>query len=137
MIYCPGGGTVHPNHPGTGTKRTNYLRMAGNETFKHAVIKMSDVCMEALESNGVTVDDIDLFIPHQANMRIIKSVGKRLGFPEKKVFVNLERFGNTSAASIPIALAEAWETGRCGKGDLVLLVAFGAGLTWGSALLRM
>jgi 3-oxoacyl-[acyl-carrier-protein] synthase-3 len=137
LIYAPGGGTVNPFHPESTKVRTNFIRMAGNETFKHAVTKMADVSLEALERNGVTVADIDLFIPHQANLRIVKAVGKRLGVPEEKVFVNLDRYGNTSAASIPIALAEAREKGRYSEGDLVLLAAFGGGLTWGSALLRM
>ena len=83
------------------------------------------------------ISDISLFVPHQANMRIISAVGKRLGVPAEKVFVNLERFGNTSAASVPIALAEAREQGKLAKGDIVLLTAFGGGLTWGSALMRM
>jgi len=137
MIHCPGGGTVDPCDPMTMKKRTNFIRMAGNETFKCAVNRMAEVSQEALARNGFTVADIDLFIPHQANLRIITAVGKRLGVPEGKVFVNLERYGNTSAASIPIALAEAREKGRYSKGDLVLLAAFGGGLTWGSALLRM
>ncbi len=137
LINCPGGGTVDPCNPGTSTVRTNFIRMAGNETFKHAVTRMAEVSLEALERNRVTVDDVALYIPHQANMRIIKAVGKRVGIPEEKVYVNLERYGNTSAASIPIALAEAREKGRYSKGDLVLLAAFGGGLTWASALLRM
>src|SRR4030067_75589 len=111
--------------------------MAGNETFKHAVLKMVEVSREARDVNGVTVDDVNLFIPHQANLRIIQVVGKRLGIPEERVFVNLERYGDTSAASIPIALAEAKAQGRFAAGDLVLVVAFGGGLTWGSALMRM
>jgi 3-oxoacyl-[acyl-carrier-protein] synthase-3 len=137
LIYCPGGGTVHPFRPETTKVRTNYIRMAGNEVFKHAVTRMTEVCQDALAKNGATVADVDLFIPHQANLRIMKAVGKRLGIPEEKVFVNVDRFGNTSAASIPIALAEAREAGRYAKGDLLLLAAFGGGLTWGSALLRM
>jgi 3-oxoacyl-[acyl-carrier-protein] synthase-3 len=137
LIYCPAGGTLNPVDPALTNVRTNYLHMAGNETFKHAVTKMADVCMEALEKNGAKIADVDLFIPHQANQRIISAVGKRLGVPDKKVFVNLERYGNTSAASIPIALAESKEKGCWKNGDLVLLTAFGAGLTWGSALLRM
>ncbi len=137
LIHCPGGGTVDPCNPGTSNVRTNYIRMAGNETFKHAVTRMAEVCQEVLERNAVTVEDVDLFIPHQANLRIVNAVGKRLGIPAEKVFMNLERFGNTSAASVPMALAEAREQGRCSKGDLVLLAAFGGGLTWGSALLRM
>jgi 3-oxoacyl-[acyl-carrier-protein] synthase-3 len=137
LIHCPGGGTVDPCNPGTSAVRTNFIKMSGNETFKHAVTRMAEVSLEALERNGVGVEDVDLFIPHQANLRIVNAVGKRLGISEKKVFMNLERYGNTSAASIPIALAEARDKGRCSKGDLVLLAAFGGGLTWGSALLRM
>ncbi|NJD62047.1 MAG: ketoacyl-ACP synthase III [Deltaproteobacteria bacterium] len=137
LIYCPGGGTVHPFRPETTKVRTNYIRMAGNEVFKHAVTRMAEVCQDALAKNGATVEDVDLFIPHQANLRIMKAVGKRLGIPEEKVFVNVDRFGNTSAASIPIALAEARDQGRYAEGDLLLLAAFGGGLTWGSALMRM
>lgn len=137
LIHCPGGGTIDPCNPGTSTVRTNFIKMLGNETFKHAVTRMAEVSLEALEHNGVGVEDVALFIPHQANQRIVSAVGKRMGVPEKKVFMNLERYGNTSAASIPIALAEAKSQGRYSKGDLVLLVAFGGGLTWGSALLRM
>jgi 3-oxoacyl-[acyl-carrier-protein] synthase-3 len=137
LIYAPGGGTVHPYGPEVEEKRMHAIRLAGNEVFKQAVTRMAEVSLEALEKNGVSVSDITLVVPHQANMRIINAVGKRLGVPEEKVFVNLERFGNTSAASIPIALTEAREQGRFAKGDLVLLTAFGAGLTWGSALMRM
>jgi len=137
LITCLGGGTKNPMDPATTNERTNFLQMMGNETFKHAVTKMADVCLEALESNGARMEDVKLFISHQANKRIISAVGKRLGIPDEKVFVNLDRYGNTSAASIPIALAEAREKGRYGKGDLVLLAGFGAGLTWGSVLVRM
>ncbi len=137
LIHCPGGGTVNPLTPELISRRMIYLRMSGNETFKHAVTKMADVAQKALSRNGYGVDDLALFIPHQANLRIINAVGKRLGVPQDRVFVNLERYGNTSAASIPIALAEAKAEGRLRAGDLVLLVAFGAGLTWGSALMRM
>jgi 3-oxoacyl-[acyl-carrier-protein] synthase-3 len=137
LIHCPGAGTVNPLTPELISRRMIYLRMSGNETFKHAVTKMVDVAQQALSRNGCSVDDVALFIPHQANMRIITAVGKRIGIPPDRVFVNLERYGNTSAASIPIALAEAKAEGRIHAGDLVLLAAFGAGLTWGSALVRM
>lgn len=137
LIHCPGGGTINPCTAELIPKRMTYIRLMGNETFKHAVLKMVDVCKEALDRNGVGIDDVKLFIPHQANMRIIQVVGKRLGVPEGRTFVNIEKYGNTSAASIPIALAEAKERGRFRPGDLVLLVAFGAGLTWGSVLMRM
>src|SRR5512139_161679 len=137
LIYNPGGGTVNPLTPDLISRRMVYIRMQGNETFKHAVTKMADVALKALTHNGYTVDDVSLFIPHQANLRIVSAVGKRLGVAADRVFVNLERYGNTSAASIPIALSEAKAQGRVRSGDLVLLVAFGAGLTWGSVLVRM
>jgi 3-oxoacyl-[acyl-carrier-protein] synthase-3 len=137
LIYCPGGGTVNPLTPDLISRRMIYIRMSGNETFKHAVTKMVEVAQKALSANGYGIDDVALFIPHQANMRIVSAVGKRLGVAPDRVFVNLERYGNTSAASVPIALAEAKAQGRIRRGDLVLLVAFGAGLTWGSVLMRM
>ena len=137
LIHAPGGGTLHPYGPEVAEQRMHCIRMTGNETFKQAVTRLVEVSQEALERNGVAVSDLSMFVPHQANMRIINAVGKRLGVPDEKVFVNLERYGNTSAASIPIALAEARAQGRLEPGDLVLLAAFGAGLTWGSALLRM
>ncbi len=137
LIHCPGGGTVHPYSPEMVDQRLGFIRMAGNETFKHAVLRMVEVSHEALDRNGVTIDDVKLFIPHQANLRIIQVVGKRLGIPDERVFVDVEKYGNTSAASIPIALAEAKAQGRFAAGDLVLVVAFGGGLTWGSALMRM
>lgn len=137
LLNCPGGGTVHPYSPEMMEQRLRSIRMAGNETFKHAVLKMVDVAGEALAGSGVGVDDVKLLIPHQANLRIIQVVGKRLGIPDERVFVNLDRYGNTSSASIPIALAEAKAQGRFAAGDLVLIVAFGGGLTWASALIRM
>jgi len=137
LIYAPGGGTVHPYGPEVVENRMHAIRMAGNETFKQAVTRMVEVSLEALQHNHVDISDVALFLPHQANMRIINAVGKRLGISEDRVFVNLERYGNTSAASVPIALAEAREQGRFAKGDLLLLASFGAGLTWGSALVRM
>ena len=137
LIHCPGGGTVNPLTPDLISRRMIYIRMMGNETFKHAVTKMGEVALKALSQNGYKIEDVALFIPHQANLRIVNSVGKRLGVPPERIFVNLDRYGNTSAASIPIALAEAKAQGRFRPGDLVLLVAFGAGLTWGSVLMRM
>ncbi|VAX16905.1 3-oxoacyl-[acyl-carrier-protein] synthase, KASIII [hydrothermal vent metagenome] len=113
-----------------------FLEMKGNQTFKVAVKRMADVASRLLEKNGLTAGDVDIVIPHQANIRIINAVGKSLGVPEEKVFVNIDRYGNTSAASIPIAMYEAVEEGRVKPGDLVLLVAFGGGLTWGATLIR-
>ena len=110
--------------------------MKGNQTFKVAVKSMAEVAEEIVARNGFTMDDVDLIIPHQANIRIIHAVGKALGAPEEKVFVNVDRYGNTSAASIPIALYEARLQGRLKPGSLALLVAFGGGLTWGASLIR-
>ena len=113
-----------------------FLEMKGNQTFKIAVKKMSDICLELLETNGFTPGDVDIVIPHQANIRILNAVGKMLGIPGDKIFVNLDKYGNTSAASIPIALYEAEQSGRLKPGSLALMVAFGGGLTWGGALVR-
>jgi 3-oxoacyl-[acyl-carrier-protein] synthase-3 len=110
--------------------------MKGNETFKVAVKAMADVSSELLREQGFRLDQVDLFIPHQANDRIINAVGERLKIPAEKVYKNIERYGNTSAASIPIALDECVREGRIKEGDLILLTAFGAGLVWGSVLLR-
>ncbi|MGE5247714.1 MAG: beta-ketoacyl-ACP synthase 3, partial [Verrucomicrobiota bacterium] len=137
LIHAPGGGTVHPYGPETAKEWVHAIKMSGNETFKHAVTKMSDLALKTLSAGGHDVDDLALFVPHQANLRIISAVGKRIGIPQDRVFVNLDRYGNTSAASIPIALAEAKAQGRLRMGDLVLLASFGAGLTWASVLMRM
>jgi 3-oxoacyl-[acyl-carrier-protein] synthase-3 len=137
LIHCPGPGTVNPLSSDLVSRRMVYIRMMGNETFKHAVTKLGEVSLEALSRNGFKVEDVALFVPHQANLRIISAVGKRIGIPPERVFVNLDKYGNTSAASVPLALAEAKAQGRIRPGDLVLLAAFGAGLTWGSALIRM
>jgi 3-oxoacyl-[acyl-carrier-protein] synthase-3 len=110
--------------------------MQGNEVFKIAVRSLSEVALEALEANGLNASDVDLFIPHQANRRILEATAKRLALNENQVYMNVERYGNTSGASIPIALDEANRAGRLKEGDIVLLDAFGGGFTWGSALLR-
>ncbi|MCP4713793.1 MAG: ketoacyl-ACP synthase III [Deltaproteobacteria bacterium] len=117
-------------------RRDHFLRMDGNRVFKVAVRSMEEAAVVALEHNGVGIDDIDLLIPHQANSRIIKSLAKRLALVSEKIFVNIERYGNTSAASVPIALDEANRQNRMQPDDLILLDAFGAGFTWGSALVR-
>jgi 3-oxoacyl-[acyl-carrier-protein] synthase-3 len=110
--------------------------MAGRETFKHAVRSMAEACDRALDGAKLSGDEIDLLIPHQANLRIIEATAKHAGLPMEKVFVNVDRYGNTSAASIPIALSEAKESGRVKDGSVVMFVAFGAGLTWASAIHR-
>lgn len=113
-----------------------YPRMEGREVFKHAVTRMPEAVHEALDAHGLTPDDIDLLIPHQANLRISQMVQKRLGLADDRVYNNIQRYGNTTAATIPIALAEAVEQGRLHRGDLLCVVAFGSGFTWGSALIR-
>jgi 3-oxoacyl-[acyl-carrier-protein] synthase III len=110
--------------------------MNGNAVFKHAVVRFGEVIQEALDTNGAHTDDISLLVPHQANIRISEYVRQQLGLAPEKVFNNIQRFGNTTAASIPIALAEAWEQGRVQPGDLICLAAFGSGFTWASALFR-
>jgi 3-oxoacyl-[acyl-carrier-protein] synthase III len=134
------------NQPGVGNRnlacqktiddKLMYINMQGNEVFKLAVRAMDEVAHEALAANGITTADIDLFIPHQANRRIIDAIGKRMGLSDDQVFVNLERYGNTSSASIPLALDEANRSGRIKSGDMLLFDAFGGGLTWGAALVR-
>jgi len=113
-----------------------YLKMKGNETYKVAIKTLEDTARETVAANGLSIDDVDLYIPHQANVRIIRAVAERLKLPMEKVFLNLDRYGNTSAASIPLALDEAVREGRVKDGDVVLLGAFGGGLTWASALIR-
>jgi 3-oxoacyl-[acyl-carrier-protein] synthase-3 len=112
-----------------------YIKMVGNETFKIAVRAMAQAAETALEANGMTGGDVDLLIPHQANIRIIEATAKKLGIPMDRVMVNIDRYGNTSSATIPVALDEAVRTRRIEAGDTVLLDAFGAGFTWGSALI--
>jgi 3-oxoacyl-[acyl-carrier-protein] synthase III len=136
LLYQPGCGSRNPPVQKTIDDKLVYLVMQGNEVFKLAVRAMEDVANEALAANGMSTADIDLFIPHQANRRIIDAIGKRLNLNEKQVFINLDRYGNTSAASIPLALDEAMHASRIKEGDIVLFDAFGGGLTWASALLR-
>jgi len=136
-ICMPGGGALHPpNRPETLSAGLPYIRMKGNETFKVAVRSMDEVCREVLDTAGLTPADVDWLVPHQANQRIISAVGARLGIPEERCYVNIDRFGNTSAASIPIALDEAVRLGRIVSDDVVLMVAFGAGLTWAASVVR-
>lgn len=113
-----------------------FIKMSGNATFKVAVKRMTEVCLEALESNGLSREDVDLVVPHQANRRIIDAVTAKLQIPSEKVFVNIHKYGNTSAASIPIAINEARESGRIQPGCLMLIMVVGAGLTWGAAVIR-
>jgi len=137
LLYNPGGGSLNPPNPENVAAGLHAIRMEGQEVFRHAVTAMGTSLKKALKQSGLSVEDIDLLIPHQANLRIIEAVGKRLKIPEEKVFVNVDRYGNTSAASIPIALDEARRSGRVGPGSLVAMVTFGAGFTWATALLRL
>ncbi len=136
LIAVPGGGSRLPPSEKVVAERMQYIKMKGNETFKVAVRTLEDVARETLAASHLTVADLDLYVPHQANIRILKAVAERLGLPLEKVMLNLDRYGNTSAASIPIALDEAVQQGRIREGSLVMLGAFGAGLTWASALIR-
>jgi 3-oxoacyl-[acyl-carrier-protein] synthase-3 len=136
LIMVPGGGSRMPPSEKVLAERLHYIKMKGNETFKVAVRTLEDIARATLAANHVEVEDLDLYIPHQANVRILKAVMERLGLPMEKVLLNLDRYGNTSAASIPIALDEAVREGRIKDGSLVMLGAFGAGLTWASAMIR-
>ena len=136
MLYVPGGGSRIPPGEDMINNRQQFVKMRGNETFKVAVNTMCASINDALKSNGLTANDIKLFIPHQANLRIIQAIGKKLNVPMERFMINLDRYGNTSAASIPIALDEAVKEGRIEEGDNILLEAFGGGLTWGAALIK-
>lgn len=136
LLYRPGGGAADPISEKVVCERSHYMKMAGREVFKAAVLAMADACDEALERAGLAAADVDLLIPHQANLRIIEATAKHTGMPMSKVMVNVDRYGNTSSASIPLALDQAVAEGRVKPGSVVLLVAFGAGFTWGSAVLR-
>ncbi len=136
LIAVPGGGSRMPPSDKMVAERQQYIKMKGNETFKVAVKTLEDSVREALAANNLMAADLDLLVPHQANLRIIKAVASRLGLPLEKVMLNLERYGNTSAASIPLALDEAVKEGRIKEGSLVLMEAFGAGLTWASTVVR-
>ncbi len=136
QLYAPGGGTKLGTTHDTIDNRLHFFKMKGNELFKVAVRSMADISAEMLEKAGFTVDDVDLVIPHQANQRITDAVASRLNVPEEKVYSNIAFHGNTSSASIPIALDECLESGRIKEGSLVLLTAFGGGVTWGGTVIR-
>ncbi len=136
LLHIPGGGSRHPSSKETVRKKMHFIKMRGNETFKVAVRTLETLVTETLKENRLKPSDIALLIPHQANLRIIQATAKRIGLPMERVMVNLDRYGNTSAASIPIALDKAVKAGRIRNGDYVLLEAFGGGLTWASALIK-
>ena len=136
LLWRPGGGVKMPFDVAVLDEKSHLVKMAGSEVFKAAVRSMAEAADQALMRAGLTGDDIDLLIPHQANIRIIEATAKYAKIPMEKVFVNVDRYGNMSSATVPIALDEAVEQGRIKKGDNILLVAFGAGFTWGASVLR-
>ncbi len=136
LLYVAGGGSRQPPTHESLDAGLHYLRMAGNEVFKHAVRSMTEVAQEALDENGLSIDDVDWFVPHQANLRIMEAVADRLGLPRDKVIVTIDKYGNFSSGTIPTAFDEAVRDGRIQRGHLVLMDAFGAGFTWASVLLR-
>ncbi len=136
VLYIPGGGTKIPASHESVDDRQHFIKMKGNELFKVAVRSMEDICRQVLDEQKMTANDIDLLVPHQANQRITDAVADRLGIPPEKVYSNIERTGNTSAASIPICLDELVEAGRLQPGLNVMMTSFGAGVTWGSILMR-
>jgi len=136
LLEMPAGGSLRPPSHETVDQRLHTITMSGNDVFKHAVRAMESVALECLDAAGRSPEDLDLLVPHQANLRIIDATARRLGLSMEKVFVNLDRYGNTSAASIPLALDEARRTGRIRSGDLVELVTFGGGFTWAAAVVQ-
>ena len=136
LLYMPGGGSIEPAKDRDIPSDRFTLKMSGNEVFKHAVKTMSDAAVRSIELADVKVEDIDMLVPHQANIRIIEATAKRLKIPLEKVYINIQEYGNTSAASIPVALDEAWQNGKLREGDLVCCAAFGGGFTWGASLIR-
>jgi 3-oxoacyl-[acyl-carrier-protein] synthase III len=135
-LYMPAGGSLHPPSQQTVEKRMHYVHQEGAQVFKYAVRRMSELACHLLERNGFSTRDLALVVPHQANLRIIRAMQERLGVDDSKVLVNIDRFGNTTAATIPLGLTDAIEQKRLRKGDLVLLIAVGAGYTTGAVLLR-
>jgi 3-oxoacyl-[acyl-carrier-protein] synthase-3 len=136
LLFQPAGGSRLPASEETVRKRLHTIHMRGPEVFRTAVRCMEEVSLAVLGQCGFKPQDVDLFVPHQANWRIIEATRRRLGLPPDKVVINLDRYGNMSSASIPVALDEASRQGRIKEGDLVLMATFGAGFTWGAALMR-
>jgi 3-oxoacyl-[acyl-carrier-protein] synthase-3 len=136
LLWRPAGGVTMPMDMAVLDEKSHLVWMAGREVFKASVRSMAEAADQALVRAGLTGADIDLLVPHQANMRIIESTARYSGIPMEKVFVNVDRYGNMSSATVPVALDEAVEQGRLKAGDNVMIVAFGAGFTWGSAVLR-
>ncbi len=137
LLMIPGGGSRTPASHDSVDQRLHYMKMAGNNVFKHAVRNMCNAGNEALEKSGLTTDDVDWVVPHQANMRIITAISSRVSIPMDKFVVNLDKLGNTTAATVPLALDEAIRDGRIKSGDKVLMIVFGGGFTWGATVLEM
>jgi 3-oxoacyl-[acyl-carrier-protein] synthase-3 len=137
LLNLPAGGSRNPASLQTIEKRMHFMKMEGKEVFKHAVRAMAEASRRALEKAGMTIGDVDCVVPHQANIRIVEAIRDRLGVGPEKFFINLDKYGNMSAASIPVALDEAIREGRIKKGDRVVLVAFGGGFTWGSMVVKI
>lgn len=136
LLYLPAGGTRRPASKETVEKRLHFVRMKGREVFRHAVVKMGEAALKVMEKSQISPEEIDWLVPHQANLRIIEALREKLSLPKEKVYVNIQKYGNTSAASIPIALTEMQKNGLLKKGHIVLMVSFGAGFTWAATLLR-
>ena len=136
VLIMPGGGARNPASLESVQQRLHYIQFRGKEVFKLAINNITNLILETAKENGLTLDDIDLIIPHQSNLRIIEATMEKLGLPMEKAFVNIDKYGNTSSASVPIAIDEARKEGRLRKGNIVMLVAFGGGLTWGSSVIR-
>ena len=136
FLYMPGGGSLHPTTKDTVDKRMHYVHQDGQQVFKFAVRKQAELCQKLLERNGLKGSDIDAFIPHQANLRIINATGERIGLRPESVIINIDRYGNTTAGTIPLAMNTAVEDGKLKKGSLVMIASVGAGFTVGAALMR-
>ena len=137
LLCVPGGGSVYPTNQQTIIEKLQFMKMDGKEVFKNAVLRMPQALDEALQKASLTAEQLDFFIAHQANIRIIDYIAKKYNWPPEKVIINIQKYGNTSAATIPLALAEAIEEGKIHKGSLVGMTAFGAGLTWGGAIVKI
>jgi 3-oxoacyl-[acyl-carrier-protein] synthase-3 len=136
MLHCKPGSRF-PIEEGLLSERGQYMKIKGREVYKFAVQRFEELIQDAMLKCELTPDKVKLVIPHQVNLRIIDSAMEKLGMPREKAYINIDRFGNTSAASIPIALDEAWRAGRIERGDVLVFVAFGAGLTWANAVVRV
>jgi 3-oxoacyl-[acyl-carrier-protein] synthase-3 len=136
FLYMPGGGSLHPTSKETIAKKMHYVHQDGQQVFKFAVRKQTELCLRLLDRNGLKGSDIDVFIPHQANLRIINATAERLGLRPESVIINIDRYGNTTAGTIPLAMGTAIEEGKLKKGSLVLLASVGAGFTIGATLMR-